>query len=161
METITKYTVSIVSIGIYCMLIIGNAEIFAVAGDGVKNAALKQNDKQAWLSKGDVLNRMGNFSEAIIAYDAALMIDPNYVNAWDGKGWSLNELGNYTQAIPYLDKALKIDPNHVDGLVFKSQALYNIGNYTGAKYYSDKAFGIDPESPALHRLPEVLVKEFQ
>lgn len=135
METICKYTISIVSMAIFCMLIIGNRDVFAEGNE--------------WVSKGDALNRIGNFSEAIAAYDMALEIDPKYVNAWDGKGWSLNELGNYTQAIVYLDKALEVDPNHLDGLVFKAQALYNIGNYTGAKYYSDKAFGIDPGPPAL------------
>jgi tetratricopeptide (TPR) repeat protein len=70
-------------------------------------------DKQAWVGKGDALNRNGNFSEAITAYNKALEIDPYYVNALDGKGWSLNELGNYSQAIVYLDKALEIDPNYL------------------------------------------------
>lgn len=148
METVSKYAISIVFVAILCILINGNTEAVA---EGSK-------DKQAWVSKGDALNRMGNFSQAITAYDTALKIDPNYVNALDGEGWSLNELGNYTQAIVYLDKALKIDSNHLDGLVFKAQALYNIGNYTGAKYYSDKAFEIDPKSPALNRLPEVFRK---
>jgi tetratricopeptide (TPR) repeat protein len=77
-------------------------------------------DKQAWVGKGDALNRNGNFSEAITAYNKALEIDPYYVNAWDGKGWSLNELGNYSQAIVYLDKALEIDPNHLAAVVFKA-----------------------------------------
>ena len=141
METISKYTPSIVFVAILCIIINGNTEAIA---EGSK-----------WVSKGDALNRLGNFSQAIAAYNTALKIDPNYLNALDGKGWSLNELGNYTQAIVYLDKALKIDPNHLDGLVFKAQALFKIGNYTGAKYYSDKAFEIDPKSPALKRLPEV------
>jgi Flp pilus assembly protein TadD len=34
-------------------------------------------DKKAWVSKGDALNRNGNFSEAIMAYNKALEIDPN------------------------------------------------------------------------------------
>jgi tetratricopeptide (TPR) repeat protein len=147
METISKYIVSIVSVAFFCILIIGSKEVAAEGSE--------------WVGKGDALNKMGNFSGAIMAYDKALEIDPNYVNAWDGKGWSLNELGNYTQAIVYLDKALKIDPNHLDALVFKAQALYNIGNNTGAKYYSNKAFEVDPKSPALKRLPEVLVRKVQ
>ena len=151
METVSKYTIPIVSVAILCILVNGNTEVVAEGSKWAK-------DKQTWVSKGDALNRMGNFSQAITAYDTALKIDPNYVNALDGKGWSLNELGNYTQAIVYLDKALKIDPNHLDGLVFKAQALYNIGNYTGAKYYSEKALEIDPKSPVLKRLPEVFRK---
>jgi tetratricopeptide (TPR) repeat protein len=108
-------------------------------------------NKQAWVGKGDSLNREGNFSEAITAYNTAIEIDPNYVNALEVKD-GLNELGNYSQAIIYLDKALEIDPNHIDALVFKSQAPSNMGNQTGANYYSDKAFEIDPGSPALKRL---------
>jgi tetratricopeptide (TPR) repeat protein len=41
-------------------------------------------DKQAWVNKGDVLIRKGNFSEAIMGYNKALEIDPYYVNALDG-----------------------------------------------------------------------------
>src|SRR5918996_860210 len=139
METITKYTVSIVSIGIYCMLIIGNAEVFAVDGDGVKNAALKQNDKQAWLSKGDVLNRMGNFSEAIIAYDAALMIDPKDKQAWLSKGDALNRMGNFSEAIIAYDSALMIDPKDKQAWLSKGDALNRMGNFSEAIIAYDSA----------------------
>ena len=54
-----------------------------------------------------MLNRKGNFSEGITAYNKALEIDPYYVNALDGKGWSLNELGNYSQAIIHLENSLE------------------------------------------------------
>jgi hypothetical protein len=45
METISKYTISIVSVAIFCILLIGNTEVVA---EGSK-----------WISKGDALNRMG------------------------------------------------------------------------------------------------------
>ena len=161
MKTISKYIASIVFVAILCILINGNTKVAALGNmdsGQYRVDPIDVKDTQAWVSKGDTLNRMGNYSQAIAAYDTALKMDPNYVKALDGKGWSLNELGNYSQAIVYLDKALKIDPNHLDGLVFKAQALYMIGNYTGAKYYSDKAFEIDPKSLALKRLPEVFRK---
>ena len=77
METISKYAISIVSVAIFCILIIGSKEVAA--------------EDSEWVNKGDALNKMGNFSGAITAYDKALEIDPNYVNVWDGKGWSQNE----------------------------------------------------------------------
>ena len=85
MKTVSKYTISIIFVATLCILVNGNAEVVA---DGSKLAK----DKQTWVSKCDALNRMGNFSQAITAYDTALKIDPNYVNALDGKGWSLNEI---------------------------------------------------------------------
>ena len=131
METVSKYTIiSIVFVAIICILINGNTEVVA---EGSK-----------WVSKGDALNRMGNFSQAITAYDTALKIDPNYVNALDGKGWSLNELGKYTQAIIYLDKALKIDPTYKWSLSNIGWSLNELGKYTQAIIYLDKALKIDP-----------------
>jgi tetratricopeptide (TPR) repeat protein len=64
-------------------------------------------DKQAWVNKGDALNRKGNFSEAIMGYNKALEIDPYYVNALDGKGWSLNELVTIYKPSLILTKFLK------------------------------------------------------
>ena len=46
-------------------------------------------DKQAWVNKGDALNRKGNF------------------NALDGKGWSLNELVTIHKPSLILTKFLK------------------------------------------------------
>ena len=57
-----------------------------VDGQQQTSPEINPKDKQAWVSKGDALNRNGNYSEAITAYNKALEIDPNYVNAWDGKG---------------------------------------------------------------------------
>lgn len=69
---------------------------------------------------------MGNFRQAI-TYDAALEIDPNYVNAWDGKGWSLIELVNYTQAPPlYHNGAIKSSTNF-------TQIISNKFSYTAAR----------------------------
>ena len=78
METVSKYAISIIFVAFLCILINSNTDVVA---EGSK-------DKQAWVSKGDALNRMGNFSQAITAYDTALKIDPNYINALDGKGWN-------------------------------------------------------------------------
>src|SRR5215813_6271398 len=137
MKTINKYVISIVSVAIFCILIIGSKEVDAEGskwvskGDALnkmgnfsgaitaydKALEIDPKDKQVWVSKGDALNKMGNFSGAITAYDKALEIDPKYKWSLSNIGWSLNGLGNYTQAIVYLDKALKIDPNHLDALV--------------------------------------------
>ena len=57
---------------------------------------------------------MGNFSEAITAYDKALEIDPKDKEAWVNKGAALNRMGNFSEAITAYDKALKIDPNYVN-----------------------------------------------
>jgi len=131
METVSKYTIiSIVFVAIICILINGNTEVVA---EGSK-----------WVSKGDALNRMGNFSQAITAYDTALKIDPKDKQAWVSKGDALNRMGNFSQAITAYDTALKIDPNYVNALDGKGWSLNELGKYTQAIIYLDKALKIDP-----------------
>jgi len=79
MKSISKYTISIIFVAILCILINASTEVVAVGS----------NDKQAWVSKGDALNTMGNFSQAITAYDTALKIDPKDKQAWVSKGDAL------------------------------------------------------------------------
>jgi cytochrome c-type biogenesis protein CcmH/NrfG len=96
MKTRSKFIVSMVFVAIFCIIVNGNTKVVA-AGN-------------TWVSKGDALNRMGNFSQAIAAYDTALKIDPNNKQAWVSKGDALNRMGNFSQAIAAYDTALKIDP---------------------------------------------------
>ena len=67
--------------------------------------------KDALSNKGDALNSLGKYKEAITYFDKALAIDPKYKDALSGKGQALYKLGNYSGAITYLDKALAIPPS--------------------------------------------------
>jgi hypothetical protein len=60
MGSIKEYALSIVSVTIFCMLIIANPKVIAQDNE--------------WINKGNSLNREGNFSEAITAYNKALEI---------------------------------------------------------------------------------------
>lgn len=47
---------------------------------------------------------MGNYDEAIIAYDKALELDPDFLEAWYYKGVDLDSLGSYRQALKAYEK---------------------------------------------------------
>ena len=57
------------------------------------------NNKYSFYNKGDTLNTMGNYTQAIQYFDKALAIDPKFEDALYDKSDALNNLGNYTQAI--------------------------------------------------------------
>ena len=78
------------------MLILIFSIIFDIFVSHIPKVMAEDND---WSSAGNLLKQERSYTGAIVAYNKALEIDPNYTNAWDGKGWALNELGNYTQAI--------------------------------------------------------------
>lgn len=54
---------------------------------------------------------MGKHTEAIICYDEALKINPNYSNALYNKGIALNEIKRYEEAIVCYNEVIRVNPN--------------------------------------------------
>ena len=42
-----------------------------------------------WINKGSALIQLGKYDEAVLAYDRAIEIDPQYAEAWNNKGDAL------------------------------------------------------------------------
>ncbi len=58
-----------------------------------------------------------NYTEAIIEYDKALVIEPDNVRALEYKGYAYYRLSNYADAITALKKAQGINPEQVNVLI--------------------------------------------
>ena len=88
-------------------------------------------DPFAWLSKGNVLDKLEKYQEAIECYDKALEIvhntDERWWGLWYNKGHSLKKLGENQKAIDCFDKALEINPRNTDTWYNKGIALNNLG----------------------------------
>ena len=67
------------------------------------------NDFRLWTLEGIVLSIKGSNQDALIAFDRALSLSPNYVAALKGKVQLLNPTQD-KRAIPLLEKILKADP---------------------------------------------------
>ena len=115
-----------------------------VPSENYTKLAIDTHYVNALTNKAVALDRLGNYTGAILYIDKALAIQPNDTYALTGKGTALGRLGNYTGAILYIDKALAIDPHYVYALTGKGTALGSLGNYTGAIEYYDKALAIQP-----------------
>ena len=70
------------------------------------------------IQTGAELSQIGNYMNAIICYDKALVIDPDDSNVLVNKGDALTNLGSYEEATQCYDKVLAQKPN-------SSMALYN------------------------------------
>jgi tetratricopeptide (TPR) repeat protein len=59
------------------------------------------------------LRTLGRKEQALIAYDRALALKPDFYGAWYSKGSALFELGRYKEALTAFDGALALDPNNL------------------------------------------------
>lgn len=67
------------------------------------------------------------FSEAVVAFESAITVDPTYVEAWNNKGAALMELGDYDEAIRHFENAIAIAPLCAEAWYNKAVALIFIG----------------------------------
>jgi hypothetical protein len=81
---------------------------------------------EAWIGKGQLLNTMERYDEALFCFDTALELDPAAVAAWTGKGQTLMQLGRENDAQICLHRAATLSGATVlagTGLVPDLQSL--------------------------------------
>jgi len=69
----------------------------------------------------------GNLSEAIAAFDQALLLEPEYFEAWDARADALNRDGQFSGALESSSRALAINSSYLPGWINRGQILYNLG----------------------------------
>ena len=82
---------------------------------------------EQYIKDGDNFYNVGRYTEAIVSYDKALAINPDYDLVWSSKGGILGELGRFEEAIDCCDKALEINPRSIQALNNKRISIENLG----------------------------------
>ncbi|MEM9246433.1 MAG: tetratricopeptide repeat protein [Cyanobacteria bacterium P01_F01_bin.153] len=105
-------------------------------------------DPQLWYARGNALDELGRYDEAIAAYDRALEADPKFYAAWVNRGYCLDRLGRYRGAITAFDQALRLKPDY-DGLWYnRGTVLGKIQRYGAAVESFNRALKLKPNFPA-------------
>jgi tetratricopeptide (TPR) repeat protein len=63
---------------------------------------------QAWHVKGNCLDMMEQYCEALLSYDTALKIDPENAETWFNKGLTLKKMGRKIDADVCMEKAVQL-----------------------------------------------------
>ena len=108
---------------------------------------------EAWLKRGNVLDALGHYGEAVQSYERygsgieniLSSSTANDSNALFEKGNALLNLGRYEEAIAAYDAALTIKPDKHDALSNKGVALVKLGRYEEAIIAYDAALMIKPD----------------
>lgn len=103
-----------------------------------------------WQKKGEILDIMGEYEEALFAYKKCVEINPKKSRVCYNVGNLLaTNLGKYSEAIEYFDMATEIEPNFDIAWVCKGSAYGDLKKPDEAIKCFDKAININPNNPTV------------
>lgn len=97
-----------------------------------------------YYSDGVNLSKLGQYSEAVAAYDKAVFMRPTNADAWNNRGVALENLGQYSEAVSSYDKAVTLQPGYADAWYNRGVALRKLGRYADAVASYNKALAASP-----------------
>ncbi len=104
------------------------------------------NNKNAWISKANLLALIGRYEEALASYDCVLKKQPQNCSVLMSKGNLLILLGKYKEAIKIYNCVLEDQPQNCDIIIYKGVALHNLEQYEKALANYDRALQIQPQN---------------
>lgn len=95
---------------------------------------------------GECFEKMERLEQALIHYDQALALDPNWVDAWIGRGVVKDVQGRLPEALSDLEVATRLAPDHGDGWFYYANALGRSGKFEMALSAYTRLNSIEPEN---------------
>ena len=104
------------------------------------------NDAAVTANLGAIMQKAGNFDEALRYYSKAEYLDPSNVNTRLNVGTLYQQKGDYKTAITAYDSVLIIYPDNVQANLYKAQSLAAIGDKKGALKKKKKVLSLEPNN---------------
>jgi tetratricopeptide (TPR) repeat protein/predicted Ser/Thr protein kinase len=94
--------------------------------------------------------QQGNVDEAIAEYEAAIDLDPGFVEAYVDLGNLMVREGDFQRGLELFEEALDIEPGHVKAHLSMGDAYLQMGDYDPAAYHYQMVVDLDPEAAGPH-----------
>ena len=126
----------------------GSVQAFAQALD-VSSSAIRT--KEQWLAEGVAHYDVGQYEAALVAYDQALRLDPEYAAAYHNRGMAYVALQQYDKAIDAYNRALQLAPENVTVYFNRGWVYHDLKQYDRAIADYDQVLRRYPEHSAAYR----------
>ncbi len=104
------------------------------------------------LEKAEIALKAGEPQESVKHLQAAIAIDPDYLEAYNNLGCRFLQIGQPQEAVKALEKAVELDPKAPFPLANLSAALLVTRDAPGAEAAARRALQVDPSSVRAHYL---------
>jgi len=106
---------------------------------------LKSDYAEAWSNRGNALQDLKRYEEALASHERALEIKPDYAEGWCNRGTLLHDIKRFDVAIAHYDQALTLKPDFVEAYSNKGLTLHELKRYDEAIAHYDQALGLKPD----------------
>lgn len=115
-----------------------------------------ENNWLAYNNLGTALDLNGKLDEAVVSFEEALSISPEYVDALFNLGMALYKQGDRESAADYYQKALKRNPDHLGSHLNLAALLAEKEQVSEAIHHYNEVLRIDPGNADTHNNLSVL-----
>ena len=117
------------------------------------------NDGSITANLGAIMQKEGNYDEALRYYSKAEYLDPSNTNTRLNVGTLYQQKGDYKTAITAYDSILILNPNNVQANLYKAQSLASLGDKKGALELYKKVAVLDPNNETVQADMISMVKD--
>ena len=98
----------------------------------------------AFCRLGNVMQTLGQFREAVAAYDKSIALEPGYLAALNNRGVALLALHQPLEAIASYESALALDPDFTEAIYNRGDALRELRRFAEALRDYERAIALRP-----------------
>lgn len=117
------------------------------------------NDANITSNLGAIMQKEGNFDEALKYYSKAEYLDPSNVNTRINVGTLYQQKGDYKTAITAYDSILILNPDNIEANIYKAQSLSKLGKESEALEIYKKILNKEPDNEIVQNAMIAAVKE--
>jgi len=108
------------------------------------------NDGTLYFLGGNCYGAMGHFDQAILCYQEAIKLKPNYAEAHNNLGFYFKEINKIDKALLSYREAIKLKPNYAEAHNNLGVSLYEIGRLNEALLSYREAIKLKPNYAEAH-----------
>jgi tetratricopeptide (TPR) repeat protein len=114
----------------------------------IMNVVVRANATELY-KQANTLSELQRYQDALVAYDKALEIRPDFAPAWQGQAKTLYNLQRYKEALTAYDKAIQLQTDSLASWTGRGLTLEKLQRYSEAIATFDKALQFQNNSPEI------------